>query len=285
LDYIEASPNPQFEPAQRIVSRLRERQLYDQVGMPLTKRDPTLTKDDLVQEILRECRRGTSALAVEPAATSEPSLSSSSSSSSSLRDSDSDPSCSQSQPAPTQLSQTRSVLAGPPLRPIQRSDLVVYEMTISYGKDCETGKPGYPLQHVYFFNPKDPEKPPFRIPEQRIGDLNLPRSWEEVKFWVYVRDPQLRATVDAAWTVVRSRLMREAKGMEGGVVQNSPAKLHPSPVSTPSASRRASRGAPASAPSYLAHNSDGGGNGFVRRVVPLELPLGPISELSPAHRD
>jgi len=299
LDFIEASSDARFEKAQQVISRLRERNLYDQVGVPLTKRDPSMTKHYLVQEIVRECWRNHAASAAESSA---PGAGAGAShaiiSSSSRRESDPGPSCSQQseQQASTQLSQAVSVSSSgsaPPPPLIKESDVVVLEMKISYGKDCVTGKPGYPLQHVFFFNPKDPEKAPFRIPEQRIGDLNLPKGWEEVKFWVYVRDPALWTTVDAAWTVVRSRLMKEARAMEGGVMQNSPAKLprlpayDSSPANTAlSTSSRWANGGPSSEPWHGKRAAGNGGNSHhhhstARRLAaPLELPLGPIGELT-----
>jgi len=294
LDFIEASSDTRFEKAQQVISRLRERNLYDQVGVPLTKRDPSMTKNYLVQEIVRECWRQNAAAAAAGLSGSAAAATASHATSSSRRESDPGPSCSQQseQQVSTQLSQAGSVpsSASPPPPLVKESDVVINEMKISYGKDCETGKPGYPLKHVYFFNPKDPEKAPFHIPEQRIGDLNLPKSWEEVKFWVYVRDPALWTTVDAAWTVVRSRLMKEARAMEGGVMQNSPAKLPRlsssgrSPVNTAlSTSNCWGNGGPSSEPWHGKHAGGGGVSHYrstARRLAaPLELPFGPIGEL------
>jgi hypothetical protein len=141
----------------------------------------------------------------------------------------------------------------------QLSNITFY-YKVDYGKDPLTGKCGYPLKNVLFFNPKQPGLDPFvvspcrritrevffnclfffsffffyyllasrnlrhlffsfffrccccccccflfvfsselqcyTIPEKLIGELNLPKSWEECKFWIYVRDPKLKPLVE-----------------------------------------------------------------------------------------
>jgi hypothetical protein len=37
---------------------------------------------------------------------------------------------------------------------VQRGDVLVHAVTINYGKNPSTGQAGYPLQAVYFYNPK-----------------------------------------------------------------------------------------------------------------------------------
>ena len=121
-------------------------------------------------------------------------------------------------------------------------DIIVMEVHINHGKDPIDKTVGYPLKHVLFYNPKQPEVKPKVISENSFRAVQLPKSWGQLSFWVYVRaqESAVNHTVAKAWENVQAILRKERKGQSVQSLQNQQSPAHRDSAS--GGGRRVSRG-------------------------------------------
>jgi len=201
LEHIQSSVDERFSKARLIIARIHERRLYDQIGSPLTRRAASLTSEVVLALLVKECQD------------------------THRRDSNDGGGGNGGGNSNGNGGEASSSAC-----PVTEAGVLVKAVKVNYGKDPITGKCGYPLKNVLFFNPKQPASNCYPIPENKIGELNLPKAWEECRFWVYVRDPKLKPLVERAWVVVREKLNFEGRAIEATAMQNSPAKDLDSPA-------------------------------------------------------
>ena len=130
---------------------------------------------------------------------------------------------------------------------VEEQDIIVMEVCINHGKDPIDGKVGYPLKHVLFYNPKQPDTKPKVISENSFRAVQLPRSWGQLSFWVYVRaqDRVVNHTISKAWENVQQSLRKERKAQAVQSLQNQQSPAHRNSLSLSASSsggRRVSRG-------------------------------------------
>eukprot|EP00614_Pseudopedinella_elastica_P006138 CAMPEP_0172603114 /NCGR_PEP_ID=MMETSP1068-20121228/23318_1 /TAXON_ID=35684 /ORGANISM="Pseudopedinella elastica, Strain CCMP716" /LENGTH=597 /DNA_ID=CAMNT_0013404729 /DNA_START=310 /DNA_END=2103 /DNA_ORIENTATION=+ len=236
--FIQGSFDPRLAEAQEIIKRIESRNLYAQCGNPLMRRPKNASKAEIKEKILQEWAR--------------------------LGQGNSQGA---SQDQETSQGQETS----------QANDnVIVIERTLNYGKDPVDGTAGFPLRRVIFFNPKDLARGAFYVREEQISELRLPRAWEKVEVWVYVKDPSTIKVVSDAWENVKRELKSRDRNTvtEENMTQNSPAR--PGLTSPLASTRRVSC---ASANSYLGSSSAASSSGRRRSRPPLfSQGMDPIEE-------
>ena len=205
INAIEASPDDGFRRARAIVRRLRERDLYPQVGAPMESKQADagqqMEADDVKTKILEECARLGAPLRTpsHPAAAA----------------------------AATAAGETEEAEGGLTRDEVGINEVIVLRTDINHGKGPVDKKIGYPLRDMLFHNPKlPPESAPRLIREGEFAAMQLPQRWGQSHFWVYSRTHGKVEVLERAWASVSARLAREAKAQTVHPVQN----LSPGPT-------------------------------------------------------